>query len=117
SWTYEGTNGNCTISGTGSFEVDDREGSIHITDPYDNGDQQYYAVGGRPPADPPPTATAYCPDYPPDEIYPLFNYIWFRAYIANYHLVAEDGHLRGSEEETYADGDHQAWEWDLAPAP
>ncbi|HSP54308.1 MAG TPA: hypothetical protein VLS25_01870, partial [Dehalococcoidia bacterium] len=103
-WTYEGTSGNCTISGSGTFTVDDREGNIHITDPDENGDQQYYASGGRPPADPPPTATSYCPDYPPEEIYPLFDYIWLRASIPNNHLVAEDGHLRGSEEETSAGG-------------
>ncbi|HSP55279.1 MAG TPA: dockerin type I repeat-containing protein [Dehalococcoidia bacterium] len=116
-WTYEGTGGNCTISGGGSFAVDNAEGMIHITDPYENGDRQYYAVGGRPIDQEPPTATQYCPDYPPQEIYPLFDYIWLRASISNNHLVAEDGHLRGSEEITYAGGNHQTWEWDLAPAP
>lgn len=116
-WTYEGTNGNCTISGSGSFTVDDGEGSIHITDPDQDGHQLYYAAGGPPPDHPPYTATMTCPDTEPFEINPQFNWIWLNASVLNLHTVADDGHLRGTEEVDWGGGDIQTWEWDLAPAP
>jgi hypothetical protein len=115
-WTFEGTSGNCTISGSGNFPVSNREGSIHITDPDPEGHQLYYAAGGPPPDHPPYTATMTCPEGS-FEINPQFNWIWLNASVMNLHTVADDGHLRGTEEVDWGGGDIQTWEWDLAPAP
>lgn len=118
-WTYDATIGDCTASGSGTFAVVDREGHIFISDPDENGDRQYYASGGSPPADPPPTVTVTCPDSPPHEVFinSIF-FTWLRAsgFPLSRH-VEEDGHLRGTEQEDYNDGDQQTWEWDFAPAP
>lgn len=117
SWTFGGTLGNCTVSGGGSFVVDGGEGSIHITDPDPEGHQSYYASGARPPGDPPYTATMTCPDSGSFEINPQFNWIWLFANLMSGHTVADDGHLRGTEEQDWGGGSIQTWEWDLAPAP
>ncbi|OAI40161.1 hypothetical protein AYO38_06265 [bacterium SCGC AG-212-C10] len=117
-WTYEGTNGDCTVSGSGSFSVANKEGHLFVADPDAQGKQQYYGAGGRPPADPFPKATMTCPGSQPFEVNingAALN--WFFASISPDHVVAEDGHVRGTEEQIGGAGSKQTWEWDFAPVP
>lgn len=114
-WTIEGTNGDCTLSGSGSFSLANEEGHIFIADANASGDRQYYASGHRE-LIAAPTATKTCPGSGSQPFFPSFNWIWLRASIASGHYVDDDGRIRGSEQES-SNGDIQTWEWDLAPSP
>ncbi len=116
-WTYEGTNGNCTVSGGGSFPVDNGEGRVFIGAPDQAGERRYYASGVRPPGDP-YKATMSCPDSDPFLVNPSFNWIWLMASVSSGHTVDEDGNLRGTDSQLSGGGSSvQTWEWDLSPAP
>lgn len=114
-WTFEGTSGNCTVSGSGNFSVANHEGSIHLTDSDPNGTILYYGSGYRPFAEPEPKMTFHCPDGDFEQ-YGNFNFIWLHASVLNLHEVTDDGHLRGTEDEDFGSTTVQTWEWDLAPA-